>query len=96
MIALGILLCLYAVGSAVLPLLGKQFGLLVWLEWLVPAAQWTLRGVVLTAGVTLVVLGWRARRGKAGGTPTGTSTGTPTGTPTGNPPGLGDGAGEEA
>jgi membrane protein implicated in regulation of membrane protease activity len=91
MIALGILLCLYAVGSAVLPLLGKQFGLLLWLEWLLPAAQWTFRGAVLVAGVTLVVLGWRARRArraKAGG--------TPTGTPTGNPPGLGDGAGEEA
>jgi len=67
MIALGILLCLYAVGSAVLPLLGKQFGLLVWLEQLVLAAQWAFRGGVLAAGVALIALGWRARRGKPAG-----------------------------
>ena len=62
MIALGCLLCLYALASWFWPIMGKQLILLLWMQQLAPAAQWSIRGALLGAGVALIVWGARRRR----------------------------------
>ena len=62
MIALGILLCLYAVASWVYQIMGYQLILLYWMHTFPAWAQWSIRGALLAAGVVCIVIGWRRRR----------------------------------
>ncbi len=62
MIAVGILLCLYALGSWFWPFMGKQLMLMLWMDSLVPQAQWSVRAVLCAAGIALIVFGIRRRR----------------------------------
>ncbi|MDY0001969.1 MAG: hypothetical protein RBU30_11785 [Polyangia bacterium] len=55
MLPLGILLLLYSLASWLWPLLGKQLVLLLWLQGLPSWGQWLVRGILLAAGLGLVV-----------------------------------------
>jgi hypothetical protein len=61
MVPLGILLLLYAFASWLWPLLGQQLVLLLWVQRLPPWGQWGVRGVLLMAGLALVVAARRSR-----------------------------------
>lgn len=61
----GILLIVMAIGSAVLPHIGYQFVLVMWISTWGPTVAWIIRGAMLVLGVAIVV--GAAKRG--GGSP---------------------------
>jgi hypothetical protein len=53
----GITLIFLAIGSAILPLLGRQFILLMWVDMWGPEMGWVLRGGVAALGVVMAIFG---------------------------------------
>lgn len=55
----GAFLIIMAVLSAIMPRLGLQFLLLMWIDNWGTTIGWVIRGVLLVVGIVLVVLGKR-------------------------------------
>lgn len=53
----GITLILLGIGSAILPLMDRQFILLMWIDMWGPTMGWILRGGVITLGILMAVFG---------------------------------------
>lgn len=63
----GIFLIVMAVGSAVLPYVGMQFFLVMWIDTWGTTIGWVIRGVLLLIGIALIALS--ARQIESGTTP---------------------------
>jgi hypothetical protein len=53
----GYTLLLFAIGSALLPLVGVQFILMMWVDMWGTTIGWVIRGAMAVLGIVLVVVG---------------------------------------
>jgi hypothetical protein len=52
--SLGIWLIVFAIGSALLPMIGMQFILVAWIGLWGPTVAWIIRGAMVVAGLGLI------------------------------------------
>ena len=67
MSGLGGLLIMFAIGSAILPMFGRQFTLFMWIDNWGPTVGWVIRGVMLLVGIALAVGGSMGRTSAGSG-----------------------------
>ena len=53
----GISFIIFAIGSLLLPMLGVQFIIMAWVDLWGPTIGYIIRGVMLVAGIAMLVLG---------------------------------------
>lgn len=54
--SLGVWLIIFAIGSALLPLIGMQFILVAWIDMWGPNIGWAIRGGMALLGIVILVL----------------------------------------
>lgn len=62
---IGVLLLLLGAGSILLGFLGYEFRLLMWVDNWGTTVGWTIRGVLIVAGVVLWIMGNKAETAQA-------------------------------